>query len=759
MKKQNKKFLTFMLAAALGVATVGGVATVNVAGADDASTYDFKDVFTTSGSATMEANATNAEKLNVTFPDGGALTLKKRDLALKWFEQSGTASYFNFGFTLEDTAFETLSIAIDSASAWATEDEKTTNTVTFTAAGGEVKVKVNDGDESAVSGTVINLALAEDVEGDYGEFAVTVNGATVGTFTNVGANFAERTSEMTPLTIKATMPEGAADDAKTTITLNELNGQSLALTEGKFVDDASPVLIVNEELNRFVLGTQYAVSTEIVDVLSTSPTTATTYYQYNPTTVDKEDRYITMPTTKPYFQETIYEEGGAKKSVYEEKGAEYFSVKVTLKDSTKANDKEVQLAWYAEDGAVEELSGVQYILVDRQSEGASYNCFTKDDSAKENVFTETDAYKDFVKAVEKAAEGLKAGSKSYFYVPSMKGLITDDNGYSNLKFTIAYKNVDGSKTSSNLSASSLKFTTAKAGLYEFRILANDKAGNTMRYYVEGVEESVTTSNIWNIENYPTFTFSVENSGLSVEDGGESDRTDTAQIGGEYTLKDVNVLGDAADGCTSTFALYKLNLSAYEVPAGGKELTKNILSGITYDKLQSKAESIGIESGKKDYIKLYQKAYAECVADALGGEVEADDVMGIFTKIEAFDSRISEKDHPTEWKKNNKYKWDADAASFTAADSGNYLILCVYGDSEIAAHKTSAYKLITAKNEDDVIVGETEWLRNNVVSVVLFSIAGVLLIILLVLLMVKPSDETLDDVTEKAKAKKDKKSAK
>ena len=319
--------------------------------------------------------------------------------------------------------------------------------------------------------------------------------------------------------------------------------------------------------------------------------------------------------------------------------------------------------------------------------------------------------------------------------------------------------MDGTKTSSNLSASSLKFTVSKAGVYEFRILANDKAGNTMRYYVDGVEENITTSNIWNIDNYPTFTFTVANSGLSVEDDGESGRTDTAQIGGDYTLKEVNVLGDAADDCISSFALYKINFSAYEAPTGGKDLTKSVLSGITYEKLQTKAESLGIENGKKDYIAFYQKAYAECIADALGDNVTADDVMVIFTQIEEFDSRIDKDEHPTEWKKNNKYNWNAENASFTAADNGTYLILCVYGDAEVAAHKTSAYKLITAKNEDDVIVGETEWLKNNVVSVVLFSIAGVLLIILLILLMVKPSDETLEDVTEKVKTKKDKKAAK
>ena len=69
----------------------------------------------------------------------------------------------------------------------------------------------------------------------------------------------------------------------------------------------------------------------------------------------------------------------------------------------------------------------------------------------------------------------------------------------------------------------------------------------------------------------------------------------------------------------------------------------------------------------------------------------------------------------------------------------------------------AYKLITVESEAATIKGETDWLKNNVVSVVLFSIAGVMLILIIILLLVKPSDETLEDVDEKvankAKTKK------
>ena len=64
-----------------------------------------------------------------------------------------------------------------------------------------------------------------------------------------------------------------------------------------------------------------------------------------------------------------------------------------------------------------------------------------------------------------------------------------------------------------------------------------------------------------------------------------------------------------------------------------------------------------------------------------------------------------------------------------------------------------YKVISVESKADVIKGQTDWLKNNITSVILFSIAGVMLIAIIVLLLVKPSDETLKDVDAKVKEKK------
>ena len=768
MKSQNKKLLTFLLAAAFVGAAFGGVASlgaVKSSADNEAKTYAYTDVFGTSGAAVLSANETDATKLSVALPNGGSTYLKKRDLALKWYE-NGAAQYFTFKFALADKNFTSVSIVIETASAWATKDEMTTNTVKFTNVSGEIGVSVNDGDTYVVSDNSLNDLTLSLTEGtNYGEFGVLLNGGSIGTFTNVGANFAENTTDITPFTVKAEVPvtEGEETPVKTVVNFIELNKQSLALADGKLTDNAAPVLVVSEELNGFMLGTQYAVSAETIDVLETSLTTTVTYYQYNPTTENVAEAYTTMPSTKPYLSETVYKGTDDKMhSVFQDEGKEYLSVKYTLKDKSELSS-EVELAWYA--NAVAEKDGVKYITMDRNEQGASYTFLTKDDVNKTQTFAETQEYKDFVAALKAETEDengdakLVAGENTELLIPTLKGLINDNNGYSNLKFTICYRNIEGEKTSSNLTVSKLKLTLARAGRYEFKIFAVDKAGNQMKYYLEGEEVDVTSSNVWDIEEIPSFTFDVKDTGLSVEDEGSSDRHDDEKIGGVYSPSDINILGDRASSATKEFALFKVDVSKFDGESS-VPLTETMLYEIEFATIQSRAAG-RLAEANGDYVNFFKKIYAECLAERLG-DVTADELLaceGLFVEILPVDYRIDEEKHPDEWKKNNQYNFSESNGSFTAVEQGTYLVLGVFSDSEIASRKVAAYRVVFADDKDDYVDGEmTEWLKNNLVSVILFAVAGVMLIIIIVLLFIKPSDETLEDVEKNAaKGKKEKKS--
>ena len=75
----------------------------------------------------------------------------------------------------------------------------------------------------------------------------------------------------------------------------------------------------------------------------------------------------------------------------------------------------------------------------------------------------------------------------------------------------------------------------------------------------------------------------------------------------------------------------------------------------------------------------------------------------------------------------------------------------------------AYKVIEVEAEEDVNYIKTPWIKDNITSVVLFAIAGVMFVMIIVLLLIKPSDETLEDVEDAAdeltKKKKIKKNSK
>lgn len=135
---------------------------------------------------------------------------------------------------------------------------------------------------------------------------------------------------------------------------------------------------------------------------------------------------------------------------------------------------------------------MDYIRVDRNTEGPEYAGIIHDDDAKTTTMSaEGEAlFAQYQEAVEEAAEDVYAGSNSYIYLPSFKGLITDnDTGYKGLKFSIYYKTKtsDGA-SSTNLSYDGLKLAVSTAGMYEFKILATDKVGNSMYCYLDGVQD-------------------------------------------------------------------------------------------------------------------------------------------------------------------------------------------------------------------------------------------------------------------------------
>jgi hypothetical protein len=355
--------------------------------------------------------------------------------------------------------------------------------------------------------------------------------------------------------------------------------------------------------------------------------------------------------------------------------------------------------------------------------------------------------------VEELAElekNLSAGDGSYLYLPSMKGLIGDNGGYSNLKFTISYKTTsnNSARTSSGLSASSLKLEVTDAEEYQFKIFAVDKAGNNMKYYLDGELVDVTSSNVWDIEEIPSFSVKVAHNGLKIEEG--SKKKDTEDLYKTYDLPSFDIVGST--DVKSEYALFYIDQSKIENTLVGK------LSEVTYEDISVRAKALKDEGVEETGLDLYKLAYAMQIT---GSKDSARDLIkNAFVEIEEYNDKIDKELHEEEWNKSdNAYEWKPSSRSFIPQEMGLYVILAYFVDPDVAAYDAGAYMVVSVDAKIDVIKGETEWLKNNIVSVILFGIAGLMLILIVILLVIKPSDETLEDYDEPVKKEKKAKKAK
>ena len=848
MKKHNKKLITLLLAgaafctAAFGVAslqTLKSSAEETTATVVEPSKYALTDLFNSANVSATDNKTTFTLKT-------GENAYYRNSIALKWSEGKKdtagnyVASYYTLKFAFADANFTSVTMKMESASSIAAENEKATNSVKFTKVSATetsvnvaISVIADGADEVVVCneytaefGKQITIALTESELCAYSDqFEVLLTdeaGNAINTasalFKNVGANYAayETTSgkEMYPLQFIAETPEKAnAGESKvyeqTKIYLYELNNQRFDnVADNKVEDTAPPVLVVNEDVNGFMLGSAFSLNYQVIDVVKKSLTSSEkviNYYQYNPT--DTEVKYDKKLTTSTYFMETVYEKGGKNTTVYvENNNEEFVSIRFTLADATfkvdtsethEYNKAVYDLVWYAESGAIRTMSlgdpavESEYIVINQSNAGAKFakdaageyikaeggvNKYLtiKDDGTVEYVSEEEDgayANSELKKFVDnynallvEAAKDVYAGSNAYIYFPTFEGLIYDDNGYNNLKFTICYKTeTGGAMTSSGLSSSALKLSASTSGNYEFKIIANDQADNKMKYYLDGELVEVTSANVWDIEAIPTFEYTIKNQGLKIKDEDSTktaDKTASKAIGETYSLSGITVVG-ASENQKSEFALYKIDVD---------KCTKNGVNVGSFAKVTYK--EIREEVDKKlatvatdydgDYMALYLDVYLTKLAEIAG--VSKTVLKECFIKIEAYNSKITEDD--AEWDLYNKYEFQkSSSSSFKVVDNGDvYIMFADYYDELYPTYsRVAAYKVIKAEEEADVIKGETEWLKNNLVSVILFSVAAVMLILIIILLLIKPSDETLEDVDEKAKSKKatkkDKKSKK
>ena len=266
MKRHKFKILSLLAVLALTMSVLGLTSLFAAAG----TTYTPTNIFSTSGASRAEDENYIAYNM-----DDGASIYYRKNLALKWYESDGEATYFSTVISFGDTyRFDSFTMTMETSEFSASKENKSVNTIEFTkGTDGALDVAVNGGTPVDVTEATVTdgegadakevKTITVELRGDTnGSFQVCVNGDYIDDFTNIGMYYARYASSsadtpVTPLTFSVDLPDDAEEGTQQFFMIRELNGQSFGLNEsGSVVDDKAPVLVVNTNVKLFILGSE-----------------------------------------------------------------------------------------------------------------------------------------------------------------------------------------------------------------------------------------------------------------------------------------------------------------------------------------------------------------------------------------------------------------------------------------------------------------------------------------------------------------------
>ena len=700
----------------------------------------------------------------------------------------GAEKYFNMEIGFLNTSFKKFVITFESQQYEKTEDGKSVNYIMFFPAD-EGKVKVVVTDDEDVDEPDDNVALSCDhlyinfwlenmgddgfayrrANGDYSVSISDSNNNSVTTYKmkNVGGNYSKYSSSSTnpvfPLIFSAKFEEegeNASQNKETAqMVLYCLNNQRFEVknsraegdhfTGGTVTDNTPAALCLNKEISHLNIGGSISFDYQLIDVLRSSPSAVLNYYvlKYDDTKEEKDFDYIDIDARenpkkddngkniKPDDLFTAVESdylldsdrGDYLPTLGEDKdggtgyGADFkvdMAVKVlaVIQDvSSNAEYSYVFLDWYVAPELKLTINGYNFIAVGDNDNGATFRYDNEDGSGWSDA--EDGVLAQYQKKVDEAAKNLSAGSSSYFYVPSAETLFVDDaTAYSDLKISIYYYSSTQSSNTS-LAYNNLSINVTKPGSYTFTLYATDAAGNNMYYFDENGEAvEFSSGEIWDIyadddrhDYLPWFTFNVDYKGVQFKE--TPGKQSTAYVGVNYTSASFEING-VENSYKVKYRLFLFDRAGYYADFG---------KTFSYE----------------EFIDVMDELYAD------------DTTFIYFKEIK----EVNESDEDYEEFKD--YDWSSSGTSFTPLD-GNafYYMRAEVTDTEYNTDPVTCSLAIVASIEAKELKGESEWLQNNIASVILLSVAGVSLIAIILLLVIKPKNkEDIDVQYEKMNNKK------
>lgn len=697
------------------------------------------------------------------FADGDSRITYRKNLAYHWFGSvkddegnptaEGAEGYLSTEIGFDELTFETFTIEFQSQQYTQTEDGVTNNYVTFIADGGDVYVKIGeplaedateraDEIETIVSESValspdrLTISFSDYASGIY-QVSVTDGSATAeGEFANVGgsyANYVSSNSETSviPLTYSAQFADGAS--APATMVLYSFNGQSFELfgDEGERLinDDTPPVICLTESVTTVEYGRSISANYAVIDMLATSPRATLNYYvltneqleagDLNATGDESNFVSVSSGSASPVIR-------GNDSYVPDAEEDENFKTECLVKfyysvqDSTASggNTDNVFIDWYVP---------AEYKYTVTAGDGEEYDFIRATDDGEGATYVTPASGESYQQLVDEALAGQEAsaGTDKYFYLPSFENFISDNvTLYNDLEFSIYYiSSESGSATS--LASNELSIELSADGLYRFAIYATDSAGNDM-YYIDEEGEKVTftgsdlealledPANSDLVDYVPVYQFTVNYGGLTVTD---PEGQEIGYVGTEYSAGDFEISG-LSSNYTTSYTLYIFDRLAYTRDNGP----------ISY------AQFIGMVSELFNDPET-RAAYFQTITPA--DEVENTD---------------------PDYELYTDYAWDPDNLSFVPQeDNSFYVIRMSAKDNIYNTGEIESFMAISVSAAADHLAGEDDWLENNLVSIILLCVAGVALIGIVLLIVIKPKEKgDIDVIDEKASKRSAKK---
>ncbi len=728
----RKRMGLFALIAAFALCMAAMCASFMLTAAEK--TVSRTNIFDTSNAqdVTPDYSADSTTYLTYNIGEGGSVRYR-RNLALKWFESNdttadnafdGTLAYFSLVIGFEDTSsFESFTVRMETTQFSMSKEGKTVNEITFTPDdSGDLAVSVNG---TAATATVAeadadSIAIGFASDDTNGNFVVALNNDPLVNaddeelcFTNIGKYYAQYASSsadtpITPLAFSAvSAAAGSEEDTGVNFTIQSLNGQSFAIdAEGDVTDDQAPVLVVDSDIRQLLLGFEIDIETVTIDVCATSGVTTDEYY-YIPVENGEEKRsfneegalqgYTELASNTVFWQKDFVDNNGDK--------TENRRISIAYELSDGETSAYYFIEWYAQADA----DGFIPVVNAENETTRPVMAFMELSDDGEYVPT-ADATEEYQPAVDEAAldgEGnsIQVGTGAYFYLPSLKAYITDVTcGYTDMDFTVYYRSTNSSSVSTiNGSYDELRIELTNEGTYEFRVVPTNSAGRAMTGWFgekgNYTEKDITTDNVFDAKNLCSFTFTVHYSGPVIEESDEEE--DPGYVDATYSIADFEIIG--VSGYSENYILQ------YFVPTDSNKT-------YTLDEIRAAEQADGTNS------------------------------LGTWVIINKYDESLDDDDENN----NNDYSWDPDSSlSFIPQERGIYKVTVRVTADNYPMVSASKYVQIASNSVE--IPGSTDWLENNILSLVFLGIGVLCLIGIVVLLLIKPKDKAAAAAEKERKA--------